>query len=125
MKMSRSTQHIGLTLAAKLFVEKNAIKVCEENVDIVHERIGTDMFDDAIMGEIFNLTPFPGPNKALIAKEELQFTAWSSGMMIFTHLHLFLIKECGQKLDMGYIFSWVKDPTITNEYDHVIGHYWL
>jgi len=61
----------------------------------------------------------------MIAKEEVQFTSWSSGMMIFTHLHLFLIKECGQEIDMGYIFSWVKDPTVINEFNYVSGRCWV
>ena len=116
----RTTQYIGLTDDAKKWVEK-AINKKEI-------KIGTGMFEEDICGLQYDMPVPEGPNTRCIAKEVIQIMPWSSGPMIFTHLHILLVKECKQKISMGRAFSWVLDPSLTEkglEYDSVSGHYYL
>ena len=115
--MSRSTQYIGLTDAAEEWV-KGAIGT--EQYPMTR-----GMFDEPIMGTIYHMPAPEGPNKELIAKEVVQAEPWSSGPMIFTHLELILVKECGQMLKHGFIYSWVEDPTCKSEFNSAKGVYWV
>lgn len=112
--MSRTTQYIGLTNDARNYV-KNAISI--EQYEMT-----TGMFNEPVMGNIYYLPPLLGLDKELIAKEVVQFTPWSSGPMIFTHLQFILVKEDNSKCDCGYYYSWVQNPLITNEFDVERGH---
>src|ERR1700761_5780168 len=108
--MSRSTQYIGINKFAEDYVTQ-ASKV--ETYEMT-----TGMFDEPVLGSIYYMPPPPGPNKALIAKEVVQVEPWSSGPMIFTHLQLTLVKECGQEINMGIAFSWMLDPSMAgSEFD--------
>ncbi len=119
--MGRSTQYVGLTHAAMVYVER-AVRV--ESYVMTH-----GMFDEEIHGYIYHLAPPDGPNKACYLKEEVQTEPWSSGPMIFTHLREYLVKECGQVLDMGDpYFSWVIDPGLKDrhtEFDQELGTYYV
>lgn len=122
--MSRSTQFIGLTEAARRYV-KNA-----ERRELYEMTSG--MFGEPIMGTIYHMTPPAGPNAGYYLKEVVQDTPWSSGPMIFTRLKPFLVKECGQVLgedeEGGEYFSWVLDPTLKDEHmevDQTTGRYYV
>jgi len=115
--MTRSTQYIGLNNLARDYV-KNALSV--EKYEMTE-----GMFDEKIMGRIYHMSVPEGPNKEYIFKEVVQFTAWSSGPMIFTHLQCTLIKEIGQVCDMGEYFSWMHVPDSDVEYDPDLGIYSL
>ena len=116
----RTTQYIGLTSQAIKWV---MLALSTEDYNMT-----SGMFDEKIIGKIYNMSVPKGPNSKLIAKEELQASPWSSGPMLFTHLHLILIKENGQEVDMGLVFSWVLDPSLSGtgqEYDPISGHYYV
>ena len=115
--MSRTTQYIGLTKDAHEYV-KQATRVEEYEMTL-------GMFDEPVMGKIYHMPAPEGPNKELIAKEVVQTAPWSSGPMIFTHLKLILIKECGQELETDYAYSWVLNPEIIDEIDYERGHYYV
>ncbi len=101
----RSDQYIGLTDRAREFVK---------DAEVIETRqIGAAF--DSVSGKVYKLPTPKGPNVAWIAKEEIQISPWSSGPMFFTHLHIFLIKECGQEIDEGYAYSWVWDPILSEE----------
>jgi hypothetical protein len=115
--MSRSTQYIGLNNLARNYV-KSALSV--EKYEMTE-----GMFDEKIMGHIYHMPVPKWPNKEYIFKEVVQFTAWSSGPMIFTHLQCTLVKEIGQVCDMGEYFSWMKIVDEDAEYDPDMGTYCL
>jgi hypothetical protein len=118
--MSRTTQYIGLNIYALNYV-RNAIRT--ETYDMT-----TGMFDEPVHGTIYHMPPPKGPNKALIAKEVVQATPWSSGMMIFTHLKLTLVKESDEEVDYGDVaFSWMVDPSLgyEQEYDLATGRFYV
>ncbi len=114
--MSRITQYVGLTDAAKEWVKSALSK--ETN-----PKMTFGMFDEDVPGHIYHMPVPKGPNDKYRAVEELQTSPWSGGPMLFTHLHLFLTKECGQELDMDYAFSWVYNPGLDGEYDPEKAHY--
>ena len=116
----RETQYIGLTDAAKAYVKKQ--QITSESTYNMTLGLG----DEVVYGQIVELASPSGPNKLMRLVEEVQDEPWSSGPMIFTHWHRFLIKESGQEIDMGYILSWVLDPdVIGREFDPVTGHYYV
>lgn len=115
--MSRSTQYIGLNDYATRYV-KNAIR--KEEYEMT-----TGMFNEPVMGTIYYMPPPAGPNKEYILKETVQVDPWSSGPMIFTHLKAVLIKNNGQEIDMGELFSWMFDPSLKNEFDYSTGRYYI
>ena len=117
--MSRTTQYIGLNTYALNLV--NSEKVISHK----EYEMTKGMFNEPVMGGIWHLKPPEGPNKELILKEEVQMCPWSSGPMIFTHLKVTLVKNCGQELDMGYYCSWMVDPTVEGEYDIETGRMYV
>lgn len=115
--MGRSTQYIGLNDYAKKFV-KGALRV--ESYEMT-----TGMFGEPVIGKIYHMPTPDGPNTGWIFKEVVQSVPWSSGPMIFTHLIGVLTKECGQEIKDGPYFSWMVDPSITEEYDPETGRYYV
>jgi len=115
--MSRSTQYIGLTAAANKWV-KSAFKV--EDFELT-----TGMFGEPIPGRIYHIAAAGDRDLALVATEEVQIEPWSSGPMIFTHLRITVVNDSGQRIDCGYYYSWVMDPTVENEYDYERGAYFV
>jgi hypothetical protein len=121
--MSRTTQYIGLTLAAIEYANKHSIR--EEEYEMT-----TGMFDEPIIGKIYHLPVPAGPNKEFYLKEVVQTSPWSGGPMIFTHLRPILVKERGQVIEVteDNYFSWVVDPSLGEthtEYDMGTGRYYV
>jgi hypothetical protein len=100
--MSRSTQYIGLTLAARKHV-KSAIRT--EKYEMTF-----GMFDESVFGTIYYM-----PDGSIL-KEVGQVTPWSSGPMILTCLR----STSGEKL-----FQWVEDREVYGEVDCKTGRYWV
>lgn len=118
--MTRTTQYIGLTNAAKKYIS-NARRV-EKHV------IGMGIGYEDVHGSIYYLDPPNGSNVEMKLVEEVQEAPWSSGPMFFTHLKYYLIKESGQEVDCGFIYSWVVDPVLSGtdqEFDEEAGTYYV
>lgn len=115
--MSRCAQYIGLNKYAEDWL-KSALRVEEYQMT-------TGMFDEPVMGRIYHMPLPEGPNiKGYIAKEVVQCVPWSGGPMIFSHIHMTLVREEGPEEDMGDgWFSWMFDPSINGECDHNTGRY--
>lgn len=109
----RTTQHIGLT--------EDALKWLTHAIKTETYKMTTGMFGETVYGNIYHMPASTGPNRKLIAKEVVQHNLWSSGPMIFTHLEITLVKESGQKVSMGYYYSWVTSPMLNDEYDQRTG----
>jgi hypothetical protein len=116
--MSRCTQYIGLNDYAKNYI-KDALSVETYNMT-------KGMFDEIIKGNIYHMPVPDGTNKDLILTEVIQDSPWASGPMIFTCLEAMLIKENGQRINMGIYFWWMIDPNVKDqEYDTTTGRYYV
>jgi hypothetical protein len=124
--MSRTTQYIGLTNAANSWLKINALQETSKNFVMCY-----GMFDEDVLGvecdikPLYNDNKINPVNKRYFVREVEQDSPWSSGPMIFTRLELFIEKTSGQIISLGYIFDWVKNPEVTNEYDSEKGEYWV
>lgn len=115
--MSRSEQYIGLTKAARSFLER-----------VGAEYVGTTMIDECapfshqpIMGEVWEIED---NNIIMRFIETLQAFPWSSGPLYFTCLRFEQI--CGWKTeDLGKRFLWVENPYVYGEVDYENGEYWV
>ena len=117
--MSRCTQYVGLNGYARAYV-KGATRT--EKIT----QITTGMFSEPVSGTRYFMPVPIGPNKEYWLDEEVQMEPWSSGPMIFTCLRGWLIKECGQKIDMGRYFEWMLDPSVNGqEYDVETGRFFI
>ncbi len=107
----RQTQWVGLTSDAAKYV-KDATPIPSDN---------------KTFGMFYEELPLCKWEKnGYLLVEEVQFSPWSSGPMIFTHLKVFLIKNADQEpVKIGYFFSWVVDPMITCEFDSEKGHMYV
>ena len=115
--MSRSTQYIGLNDYAKEWVKK-AVKTDTYEMT-------TGMFEEPVLGRIYTM-PTEKYGNAIVAKEVVQASPWSSGMMIFTHLELTLVRESGEEEGFDTAFSWMADPSVASqEYDRTTGRFYL
>ena len=117
--MARQTQYIGLN--------KFAIELTRTALKVEEYKMTFGMFQEEVTGRIFHMTPPKGPNKALIYKEVVQATPWSSGPMIFTALQQTLVKECGQELvEKDLYCAWIIDPSLEGkEYDYETGRMYV
>ena len=109
--MSRSTQYIGLTKAAKDYLQEKGRPVEADNSI-------TGMFEEKIaLGTWWN-------DDFYCLEEVVQTSPWSSGLMIFTHLVGYFHND-KEKRNPIVMFSWVKNPFVTGEFDYNRGHYWV
>jgi len=114
----RTTQYIGLNKFATDYLSK---AISTEQYEMTE-----GMFGEPVTGTIYHMPPPKGPNKALVCKEVVQATPWSSGMMIFTHIEATLVKGSGQELNHGTWFSWISDPSVSDmEYDVETGRMYV
>lgn len=113
--MSRTTQYIGLTRQAMNYVsDYQKVKLSLNGT--------RGMFDEDVpLGEWMDKS---GDRKFWKIKEIVQFTPWSSGMMIFTCLVGFFHndKECEHPVSF---LGWIEDPRQQNEYDMEKGTMWV
>jgi len=111
----RTDQYIGLTSDALNFVK--GMKAKEYQIEGAWNPITLLIYEQDCKNDPVN--------EKHIYIEVVQVSPWSSGPMYFTHLRHQLVKKCGQIVEMSYLFSWVCDPNITNEFDVVNGHYYV
>jgi len=118
--MSRETQFIGLTQAAKNFVAQ-----C---IPIPHDSFTLGMFEEEVplrKWEMHGLLLYP--DRDMCIREVVQEAPWSSGPMIFTCLEL----DWGNGMKT-MAFEWIHDPTLGREfqeygsleYDQDTGRLW-
>lgn len=127
--MSRSDQFIGLTDEAKKFMDELQ---GTPGAIIESSKIGEYVYTFGSITGLKVTIPVEQTkhevNKQHIYEEVIQREVWSSGPMYFTHIKHTLIKNCGQKIDMGYYFSWVDNPNLKKfnmEFDSVKGHFYI
>lgn len=128
----RCDQYIGLTRDAQKFMEDLCTRP-EVSVERKHYITEAAFNSDPITGwkvivPCVQEAERPDVNVANIYTEVLQHSPWSSGPMYFTHIHHQLVKKVGQTCDMDYLFSWVLDPTVREDFgeiDFERGHYYV
>ena len=111
-EMSRSTQLIGLTDAAKRFVK--------DLKELESDSSASGMFHEKIP-----LRKWKAP-KGGVVREYVQESPWSSGPMLFLCLDLDRQNESGKHLP-NLMFEWIHDPTLEEgtEYDAKTGRMWV
>lgn len=141
IRMSRSTQFIGLTKAAQDYIDsfnlKDNLRYLEQknnDKDLFWEKRSTfGMFEEDIPLRTWRRFS-PKSNKDILIREIVQATPWSSGPMIFTCLEIdwgngeHWDSPGDEKFDgtsPSQCFQWVDDPTVENEYDLETGHMWV
>lgn len=117
----RETQYIGLTKRAQDYVE--GLNKLDSDQSI------SGMFDEEIPLKRWDVPQDykseHHPKRCI--REVVQATPWSSGMMIFTCLELYLANGINDP-EVGKIkmLQWVDDPTVGDrEYDEETGRFWV
>jgi len=129
----RCTQYIGLNKYAKDWLDKQEIIKTEP-------KMIPGMFGEDVPLTIYHIKPkdkdCPSPNEKYTAVECISASPWSSGPMIFTYLHVSMIKkDCDffekdedRICEWGEFFHWICDPGLQDEdieYDYETGRYYV
>lgn len=116
--MSRSTQYIGLTQAARDFIRDRGLRAVYSTHHETLAQRGTPQFnyDEGLCGEPVPYGIWEDPATGARFEEKLQDCPWSSGPMFFTHLvH-----------DQGTVGSWTLKDRGCGEYaDEAAGEYYV
>lgn len=115
--MARSDKFVGLNRKGH-----NFIKTLESEGKVVkretYEMGRLAFMDERMNGVIIYVKPNnPDVNESEFFIEKVQHNPWHSGPIYFTCFQHYLQKKCGDTIDFGLCYQWIRDPLLDGAYD--------